>query len=593
MYINRVQIKNFRNFAALDVTLSQNTVLVGENRIGKSNLIFALRLVLDIALPDSVRQLKLTDIWDGCLLSESPEIRVDLDFAEFDNDPGLTALLTDYRLATDHTLARLTYVFQKKGEVTGAPTSEADYEFKIYGGDDPARGVRPETRRRISMEVLHALRDAEGDLGSWRSSPLRPLLDDAVGRVPTTELDAISADIAAATTKLGALEPIAMLETNIRTHIADLAGTAQDIKAKFGFAPTDAVRLFRSIGVYIDDGKRGIADASLGSANLALLALRLVEFAWRKQKNERNFTLACIEEPEAHLHPHLQRKVFHKLFTTPTEEPRSLFLTTHSASIASVSPLRSLVLLKGMPDAGTKGYSLARLPLSADELDDLQRYIGGNRADILFSRGVAFVEGDAEETLLPIFAQSCGHDLDDLGIAVCNVGGVNFAPYVKLATALDLPMVVITDWDPVAGASPLGQKRAIDLLDAILEVRGQPLLQQATRAMLEADDNQLRDTVARVGIFLNQSTLETQISATPTVSTAMLSVLEEEDFGAVRRARLASWKANTTPINAEQLLAMIADIGKGRFAGRLAAKAVGLPPPTYIANAITQLVANV
>ena len=34
--------------------------MVGENRVGKSNVIFSLRLV-----PDSVRQLKLSDIWDG------------------------------------------------------------------------------------------------------------------------------------------------------------------------------------------------------------------------------------------------------------------------------------------------------------------------------------------------------------------------------------------------------------------------------------------------------------------------------------------------------------------------------------------------
>ncbi len=34
--------------------------MVGENRVGKSNFIFALRLV-----PDSARQLKLSDIWDG------------------------------------------------------------------------------------------------------------------------------------------------------------------------------------------------------------------------------------------------------------------------------------------------------------------------------------------------------------------------------------------------------------------------------------------------------------------------------------------------------------------------------------------------
>ncbi len=39
--------------------------MVGENRVGKSNFIFALRLVPNTSLPDSARQLKLSDIWDG------------------------------------------------------------------------------------------------------------------------------------------------------------------------------------------------------------------------------------------------------------------------------------------------------------------------------------------------------------------------------------------------------------------------------------------------------------------------------------------------------------------------------------------------
>ncbi len=40
--------------------LPTNIVMVGENRVGKNNVIFSLRLV-----PDSARQLKLSDIWDG------------------------------------------------------------------------------------------------------------------------------------------------------------------------------------------------------------------------------------------------------------------------------------------------------------------------------------------------------------------------------------------------------------------------------------------------------------------------------------------------------------------------------------------------
>ena len=40
-------------------------MIVGENKIGKSNLLHALRLVLDPPLPDSVRQRRDEDFWDG------------------------------------------------------------------------------------------------------------------------------------------------------------------------------------------------------------------------------------------------------------------------------------------------------------------------------------------------------------------------------------------------------------------------------------------------------------------------------------------------------------------------------------------------
>ncbi|WP_352549649.1 ATP-dependent endonuclease [Mesorhizobium sp. M0027] len=43
---------------------------------------------------------------------------------------------------------------------------------------------------------------------------------------------------------------------------------------------------------------------------------------------------------------------------------------------------------------------------------------------------------------MPIFASLLGHSLDELGITVCNVGGVNFRPYVKLAEALKLPIAL-------------------------------------------------------------------------------------------------------------------------------------------------------
>jgi putative ATP-dependent endonuclease of OLD family len=63
MHLSRITIENFRNFSAFDVKLSGNIVVVGENRVGKSNLLHALRLIFDPTLPDSARQLGLSDYW--------------------------------------------------------------------------------------------------------------------------------------------------------------------------------------------------------------------------------------------------------------------------------------------------------------------------------------------------------------------------------------------------------------------------------------------------------------------------------------------------------------------------------------------------
>lgn len=587
MYLSRVQIKNFRNFRALDVKLNPSAVLVGENRVGKSNFIFALRLVLDSSLPDSVRKLKLTDIWDGHDESVEPCIEIHLDFSDFDSDPKLLALLTDYRLAKDHKIARLSYVFRKKAEVSGFPESEADFEFKVYGAEDEVRYINPATRRRICFAILHALRDAETELNSWRTSPLSPLLDDAISKVTKEERESISQEVASATEKITQLDSIQGLESSLKAKLANLAGSSQDIHGKLGVLPTDSFRLFRSIRLLIDSGKRSLSDASLGSANLTFLTLKLAEFEWLRLKNDHNFTVMAIEEPEAHLHPHLQRTVFKKIFEEIKGQPLSLFLTTHSSNLASVSPISSIVLLKQESDLSTQAYSLANLSLTAHEIEDLQRYLDASRAEILFSRAVIFVEGDAEETLIPIFAKSVGFDLDELSISVCNVGGTNFTPYVRLACALNLPFCVITDWDPGdSGSEPLGIKRLSNLIECINLTRGDSVFTATERDSLESDEALLKSTASKIGIFTNSFTLETEIASTDKLGKLLLDVLESGNFGAKRQKRITSWKSGGNPIDYEQLLSMISDIGKGRLAARLAEKIVNAQPPTYIKEAL-------
>jgi putative ATP-dependent endonuclease of OLD family len=63
--LSTLSIRNVRNFTTIDIPLAGNVVLLGENRVGESNLLFAIRWVLDPTLPDAARQLKLSDFWDG------------------------------------------------------------------------------------------------------------------------------------------------------------------------------------------------------------------------------------------------------------------------------------------------------------------------------------------------------------------------------------------------------------------------------------------------------------------------------------------------------------------------------------------------
>lgn len=64
MKLARVVVSNFRNLLSVDVRVDGGAVIVGENRSGKSNLLHAVRLVLDPTLTSAQRTLTVEDFSD-------------------------------------------------------------------------------------------------------------------------------------------------------------------------------------------------------------------------------------------------------------------------------------------------------------------------------------------------------------------------------------------------------------------------------------------------------------------------------------------------------------------------------------------------
>ncbi|HBL77046.1 MAG: ATP-dependent endonuclease [Bacteroidetes bacterium GWF2_42_66] len=314
-----------------------------------------------------------------------------------------------------------------------------DFELIKFPDPDELRldiyGIRTQgvsIPNEFACTFAKALRDVESDLRSFKDNPLISLLRDKGKSIEILKKNSIEEKVKSLNDDISNLEEVKGVSLGISSTVKRAVGEtyAPNVNIRSEL-PSEMERLLQSLKLWVGDpdeeGYEGkLGELSLGGANLIYLSLKLLEFEKVKKEDKiANFIL--IEEPEAHIHTHIQKTLFNKLKENNTQ----VFISTHSTHISSVSQISSMNILgRGKQFAEVFNPSINLDPI---EIRKIERYLDANRTNLLFAKGVLLVEGDAEHIVIPALVKSVfGVSVDELGISIVNIGSTGFTNIAAL-----------------------------------------------------------------------------------------------------------------------------------------------------------------
>lgn len=508
MYISKIHIIGYRNFKDKTVEFHEGiNVIIGPNNAGKSNLLRALDLVLNT---DTSKKLTLFDFCRNCTINElktaAPKVRIEVFFSESSEESSDSEELAMVALCLtklEHPYeAQITFdFFLPQEEETEylqsvSEVSEPDkvwniirdeylrrYVSRMWAGD-PINQARLDggTVDKIDFEFLGPIRDVERDLFSGKSPLLREVLNffiDYEIKFDTTK----SKDVQNSELKDRHLEFTNCVEPSLtkinerlikgkeqildyakQTGASDFHGAVPDFSGTLSepdFLAVLQLMIKHETGMDVAATHNGLGYNNLIYMSLLLAKMQANADEGYYRQNAKVFSVLAIEEPEAHLHLSLQYKFLKFLINEQVNKKkvRQLFVTTHSTEITSAVSLDELICLYN----DMNGEVSVAYPgkLFGDNSDDkeskqyVQRFLDAIKSDMLFADKVCFVEGKAEELLVPVFAEYMDKSLEDGHVAVISTGGRYFTHFLKLfdtirdTSAISKKVVCLTDRDPV------------------------------------------------------------------------------------------------------------------------------------------------
>ena len=431
MRLKTLYIKGFRNFKEATINFNNQSLIIGANDVGKTNLLYALRILLDRGFSDLDLELKESDFY---AYEETNEVIITAFFDDIKEDCILSKMKGD--ISGDGNLV-IKYL-ATKGE---------DYKFfcgKSDADEDLHEYAIPYYRKVLNIKYINSKRDFWGYINKTKNILLQQAKEDRSAETIDMD-DALYKQIAdklkEVDSQIPELSYVKNATEQINEELNKLAIHNQEQKVVFDTASTDTDSVINKMSITSKHGDKKLLIGGEGRLNQIYLSLWASQNRISEYSNE--VSILCVEEPEAYLHPHQQRELARYLCQVLKGQ---VILTSHSPYIVcEFSPNSIMRLYKD--DQETKVASDGCSSVIEEGFDGFGYRMSVIPAEAFFADCVILVEGQSELIFYKTLAKQIGIDLDRLNISILSVEGVGFNTYAKILGALGIYWVARTDND--------------------------------------------------------------------------------------------------------------------------------------------------